>query len=144
MAVNVGQRNVADTPGNRALYACDEARRLAIHTIKICNNQNIFLPEYQSALTNRIIALAVDIFTNAYGANNILVNKEPARWHERHRMQELAVNECNRLLALIQLAKTLFHLKTQKVKYWGEMTIKTRNYLQKWKDGDVERYGHLR
>lgn len=59
-------------------------------------------------------------------------------------MQELAVNECNRLLALIQLAKTLFHLKTKKVKYWGEMTIKTRNYLQKWKDGDVERYGHLR
>lgn len=41
MAVNVGQRNVADTPGNRALYACDEARRLAIHTIKICNSQNI-------------------------------------------------------------------------------------------------------
>lgn len=50
MAVNLGQRNVADTPGNRALYACDEARHLAIHTIKICNNQNIFLPEYQSAL----------------------------------------------------------------------------------------------
>ena len=38
MAVNVGQRNVVDTPGNRALYACDEARHLAIHTIKICNN----------------------------------------------------------------------------------------------------------
>lgn len=41
MAVNVGQRNVADTPGNRALYACDEARRLAIHTIKNGGNQKM-------------------------------------------------------------------------------------------------------
>lgn len=55
MAVNVGQRNVPDTPQNRQLDACWKARELAIHTIKICNNKNIFLPEYQSALRGIIV-----------------------------------------------------------------------------------------
>ena len=141
MAVNAGQRHVPDTAGNRALDACEYARELAIHTIKICNNKNIFKPEYQSALTNRIIAIAVDIYTNAWGANNILVGDNAENWHERHRLQELAANECNRLIALIQIAKTLFHLRQKKVKYWGNMTLKTRNYIQKWKEKDIERYG---
>jgi hypothetical protein len=92
-------------------------------------------------LTNRIIAIAVDIYTNAWGANNILVGDNAENWHERHRLQELAANECNRLIALIQIAKTLFHLRQKKVKYWGDMTIKTRNYIQKWKEKDIERYG---
>lgn len=141
--VNAGQRHIPDTPKNRSLDACEQARQLALHTIKICNNKNIFLPEYQSALTNKIIYLATDIYSNAWGANNIMVGENPERWKERRRLQELAGNECNRLLALINLAKTLFHLKQKKVKYWGDMTIKTRNFIQKWKESDVSRYGHL-
>lgn len=53
MAVKVGERNVPDTPQNRQLDAAWEARELALYTIKICNNKNIFLPEYQSALTRK-------------------------------------------------------------------------------------------
>ena len=52
MAVNVGQRNVPDTPANRQLEACQKAMDLAIHTIQICKNKNIFVEEYQDALTN--------------------------------------------------------------------------------------------
>lgn len=143
MAVNAGQRHVPDTASNRGLDACIYARKLALHTIRICRNKNIFIPEYDTALTNKIINLATDIFCNAWGANNILVKDDKARWNERRRLQELAANECNRLLALISLAKSLFHLKSKKVKYWGELTILTRNYIQKWKEKDVERYGHL-
>lgn len=141
MSVVEGERNVPDTPQNRGLYACDCARLLAIHTIKICNNKNIFLPEYQNAMTDKIISVATNIFVNAWGANNIKVDNDPERWRNRHRSQELSVNECNQLLGLIQIAKTLFHLKSKKVKYWGELTIKTRNYLQKWKESDVKRFG---
>lgn len=141
MSVVEGKRNVPDTPQNRGLYACDCARQLVIHTIKICNNKNIFLPEYQNAMTDKIVEVATDIFVNAWGANNIRVDNDPERWRNRHNLQELSVNECNRLLGLIQIAKTLFHLKSKKVKYWGELTIKTRNYLQKWKESDVKRYG---
>ena len=56
MAVNVGQRNVPDTPANRQLEACQKAMELALHTIKVCNNKKIFTVEYQEALTNDIIS----------------------------------------------------------------------------------------
>lgn len=80
MSVNVGQRHTPDTASNRALDACVKARELAAHTIKICSNENIFLPKYQTALTNKVIDLATDIFSNAYGANCIKVDGNPERW----------------------------------------------------------------
>lgn len=143
MAVNVGQRNVPDNPQNRALQACELARMLAVHTIKICKNTNIFLPEYQTALTDDLIRLSKDIFIHVWMANNIKVDKSPQRWIERDRLQNLAANECNGLLASIALAKRLFHLKSKKVKYWGEKTIETRNKIRRWHEIDVERYGYL-
>ena len=54
MAVKVGERNVPDTPQNRQLDAVWYARELALYTIKICQNKNIFIPEYQSSLTDDI------------------------------------------------------------------------------------------
>ena len=97
MAVNVGQRNVPDTPQNRQLDACWKARELAIHTIKICNNKNIFLPEYQSALTDDIIRTAKNIFVNVWTANNIMV-KSQRQWDYRSQYQQKAI-----LTAIISL-----------------------------------------
>lgn len=57
MAVNVGQRNVPDTPANRQLDACLKARELAEHTIRCCGNRKIFLPEYDGGITNDLLAL---------------------------------------------------------------------------------------
>ena len=80
MAVNVGQRNVPDTPQNRQLDAGIKAKELALHTIKICNNKKIFLPEYQSALTDDIIRLSKDIYLKVRRSNNIRMDvKDPAR-----------------------------------------------------------------
>ena len=42
MAVNVGQRNVPDTPANRQLIACEKAMELCLHTIKICKNKKTY------------------------------------------------------------------------------------------------------
>ena len=42
MAVNVGQRNVPDTPQNQQLQACTKAKELALHTLAICKNKNVF------------------------------------------------------------------------------------------------------
>ena len=39
MAVNVGQRNVPDTPQYRGLKANELALNLSIHTIKITSNK---------------------------------------------------------------------------------------------------------
>lgn len=141
MAVNVGQRNVPDTPANRQLEACQKAMELALHTIKICNNKNIFTVEYQEALTNDIIRCAKDIYVFAWNGNNVYVTKDNGRWEQREKLQLLAISKCNELLALINIARRLFHLKGSKVKYWSQMTIDTRMILRKWHEANAKQYG---
>lgn len=139
MAVNVGERNVPDTPQNRQLEACWKARGLALHTIKICNNKNIFLPEFQSSLTDDLIRTAKDIYINAWTANNIRVTTQQ-HWRYRSELQMKAILQCNNLLAMISLARALFHLKSKKTAYWSELTIETRNMLKNWHKSDMKRY----
>ena len=141
MAVNVGQRNVPDTPQNRQLEACEKAMELALHTIKICKNKKIFVEEYQDALTNDIIRCSKDIYIQAWTGNNVYVSKENGRWKERELHQRNAIQKCNELLALINIARRLFHLKGTKVKYWSEMTIATRLLLGKWRESTLKQYG---
>ena len=142
MAVKVGERNVPDTPQNRQLEAAWEARELALYTIQICNNKNIFREEYQSSLTDDIIRTAKDIYIHAWTANNIRVTGSERKelFAYRNKLQRQAIMDCNNLLALIGLARPLFHLKGKKVKYWSEKAIKTRNYIKRWKESDQDRY----
>ena len=62
MAVNVGQRNVPDTPQNKQLQACTKAKELALHTLAICKNKNVFTEDYKNILTDDIVSTAKDIF----------------------------------------------------------------------------------
>lgn len=124
MAVAEGERSQSK------LEVIVRALDLATYTIRITNNQKIFLPEYRSSLTDDIIRTA----------NNILV-KSADDWKMRKALQERAARNCNNLLALIQLAKTIFHLKSKRVKYWSEKTIDVRGYLRSWRDADSKRYG---
>lgn len=145
MSVNKSERNVPDTPQNRHLDAAWKARGLALHTIKICGNKNIFLPEYQSSLTDDIIQLSKDIYIKVRRSNNIRMDvKDPARkaenWATRSRLQVSAYLDCNDMLYLIELARALFHLKGKKAEYWSKLTLETREYIKRWHEGDVDRY----
>ena len=142
MAVKAGERNVPDTPQNRQLNAVWYARELAVYTIQICKNKKVFLPEYQSALTDDIIRTAKDIYINAWTANNIRVTEKNKKelWAWRSKLQRQAILDCNNLLALIGLAYPLFHLKGKRIEYWSEQTLKVRNYIKKWRESDVDRY----
>lgn len=74
--------------------------------------------------------------------NNIRVTnqeREELRTY-RNNLQRQAILDCNNLLALIGLARPLFHLKGKKVKYWSEKVIKTRNYIKRWRESDQKRY----
>lgn len=73
VSVNAGQRNVPETPANIQLDACWLARGVALHAIKICTNKNIFLTEYQTALTDDLIRTAKNIYIYVWTANNINV-----------------------------------------------------------------------
>lgn len=119
-----------------------KANDLATYTIRITKNPKVFLPEYQTALTDDIIRAAKNVFIHAWTANNIRV-VERDDWAERKRLQEQAAQECNNLLALIQIAKPVYHLKAKRVKYWGQKIIDARNAIRDWKAGDNKRYGKL-
>ena len=141
MSVNVGQRNVPDTPQNRQLDACEMAMNLALHTIKICENKKIFTVEYQEALTDDIIRCAKDIYIFAWNGNNVYVQPDNGRWPERKKLQIAAISKCNELLALINIARRLFHLKVTKVRYWTQMVVDTRGLIRRWHDANAKQYG---
>jgi len=141
MAVNAGERNVPDTPQNRQLEACEKAMNLAIHTIQICKNKKIFTVEYQDALTNDIIRCAKDVYIYAWEANNTYVSElGDGRWPQREKLQFLAISKCDELIALINIARRLFHLKGKKVRYWTQLVIDTRAMLRKWHDANAKQY----
>ena len=73
MAVNAGQRNVPDTPQNQQLQACTKAKELALHTLAICKNKNVFTEDYKNILTDDIVETAKDVFVYAFSANDIRV-----------------------------------------------------------------------
>ena len=114
---------------------------LAIHTIQICRNKNIFVEEYQDALTNDIIRCAKDIYIYAWSGNNVYVKPDNGRWPEREKYQKAAIMKCNELLALINMARRLFHLKGKKVRYWSQMTIDARALLVRWHEANAKQYG---
>jgi hypothetical protein len=140
MAVPEGQR------GERKLETLMKARDLATYTIRICVNPKVFLPQYQNALTDKIIDTATEIFIKCDSANNILIRSDFDKIelqnliNERKLLQEQACECCNRLLGLMQIAQPIFHLSTKRIKYWGGMTIEVRNHIRKWKESDRKRF----
>lgn len=149
MSVNKSERNVPDTPQNRHLDAAWKARGLAIHTMRICKNKNIFLPEYQSALTDDLIKISKDIYLKVRRSNNIRMDvKDPERkaenWTARSRLQISAYLDCNELLYQIDLARGLFHLKGKKAEYWSGLALETREYIKRWHESDIDRYKYIR
>lgn len=112
---------------------------MACYTITITSNENIFLPKYKSALTDKIIADSIDIYRMTWEANNIRVRKQEDA-EERFRLQMKAKSMCNDLLALIGLAKPMFHLKTKRIEHWARMIIETRETIVKWHEANVEQY----
>ena len=116
-----------------------QARSLASYTINITKNQKTFPPEYNNGITNNIIETATNIYMNCWTANNIYVDSIEDM-QERLWLQEKACNDCNNLLALIQLAQPIFHLKTKRIKFWGSKTIEVRNKIRKWNESDKKRY----
>lgn len=115
---------------------------LAKYTLEIMGNEKSFNPKFQ-VLADKLIAAALDIYTNAWDANNINVSNSAERWNKRKGLQESAILACNRMLGLLPLAKTVYHLTGKRIKFWGGSIIETRNLLTGWKESDTKRYGHL-
>ena len=143
MAVVVGRRNVRDNEFNNRCYAVDATLELALHTIKLCQNEKIFLPEYKEAITDRLLDTSMNIYLNTYRANNINATKNIKNYNERDSRQRAAISLCGDLLALINLAKRAFHLRSNKVNFWIGKVVSAKKLLIKWNEADYERYHNM-
>ena len=90
-----------------------KARDLACYTIKISINEKIFDPQYKTVITDKIVSDAIDIYRKVWMANNIKVNKNQDAWTKRSKLQMEAKDLCNDMLALVGIAKPLFHLTSK-------------------------------
>ena len=114
---------------------------LVTYTPRITRNEKIFLPEYKGCITDDIVETAKNIYIDSWDANNIRVLKRgDSNWEERNRLQLRAATNCNRLLTLIGIAKTSFHLKSKRDKYWVGKVLKIRGMIRNWNESDSERY----
>ena len=90
-----------------------KARELAVYTIQITHNKNVF-SDYDTVV-NDLQKLGKDIFIGLWYANNCDLRTEPEL---RLQYQKKAIRDCYALLATIQLAQPLYHLKLKRVEYW--------------------------
>ena len=133
MSVPVNQR----TEGK--LEACVKAHDLCCYTIQITSNPKNFPEKFQRALTDKIVATAIDIHTLAWSANNVYVNSAED-YKNRIRLQEQAAIKCNVLISLIEVAHRVYHLSGKRVYYWTGKVVEVRNLIRGWRDSDRKRY----
>ena len=120
------------------LEACVKAHDLCCYTLQITANKKIFIEDFQRSLTDKIVSVAIGIHTDCWTANNIYV-KSKNEYCERRRLQDEAARKCNILLSLIDIAKSLFHLSSKRVYFWGKQTIEARNLIRAWRESDAKR-----
>lgn len=133
MSVPVNQR----TQGK--LEVAVKSHDLAVYTLQITKNKKIFTEDYQDAITDKIIATALNIHCLARSANDTPMDSEEY-FAERLKLQAKAVSQCNILLGLIDIAKPLFHLANKRVMYWGSKVTDTRKLIRAWSNADRKRY----
>ena len=134
MSVNAGDRIEGK------LEVLVKARKLASYTIHICCNEKWFPQKYKNAIIDKIVNTATDIFIKCWTANNILVNGDKEKAIKRCRLQVEAHDDCNNLLAMIEIAHEVFHLTSKRMKYWGELIIAVRNLILAWNKSDSKRF----
>lgn len=133
MSVPVNQRNKSK------FEVLVKTRELVKYTLTIAKNEKVFTPEYQMMLTNDVVDTAKNAFIRCWTANNIRVTNA-AQARQRKQLQEKAILDCNNLLALIDLSKSVYHLKNKRIKYWAENVIEVRKLIKDWSMSDTKRY----
>lgn len=124
--------------GEGKFITLTKALELATYTINITDNKKIFVPEHDKT-TAEIVYIARDIYHRIRVANNIIVrSKEDLLL--RRKFQNEAIDQCELLLTEIQIAKLLFHLRTKRIQYWGNLVEDVKHRVRNWRNSDYCRY----
>lgn len=125
------------------LEALVKAQDLATYTLRVTSNRNKFPAEY-SPLSDEIAELGIRIFVDCHKANRLNLK---SKFAERQALQQDALDCLENLLALMNLAGTVYHLDSRRVGrvdigelgYWGQLAVDTINLIKKWKESDQSR-----
>lgn len=120
-----------------------KAQALASYTAKIISNENNFDPEIDDEIIKRIKNCAYDIYTKSWSANGIHAESNEVNRRMRYELQEEAITKCRELMALIGIAKQIFHISSKRMKYWSEKIMEVQALIQAWKESDIKRYGKV-
>jgi hypothetical protein len=118
------------------------AEQLAHYSDQITDNQKNFPPGQGTALVKSLKQWSLEIYMYCYRANYIRVEGR-ADYMERRRFQDMAIQRCEDMLPVLQLAKRRYHLSTKRMLYWGGMVIDVRDKIRAWKESDRKRYANL-
>ena len=118
-----------------------KAQFLAVYTSKILANEGIFDPNVDRALIERIRKCAYDIYIKSWQANKIRAETNEINRAMRYKLQEEAILLCDEIHACIGIAKSVYHIRQRRMKYWSGLITETRRLIQAWKESDADRYG---
>ncbi len=118
-----------------------KAQFLAVYTSKILTNENIFDPNVDRASIERIRKCAHDIYIKSWQANKIRAETNEINRAMRYKLQEEAILLCDEIHACIGIAKSVFHIRQRRMKYWSSLITEVRKLIQAWKESDADRYG---
>lgn len=108
-----------------------KAKDLHKHTLLLTNNENKFTVNYRE-LTASICRHSEEVFIKCYLANEIFAKSKEAV-ARRVELQTEAIQSCDALLALIDLAYSFFKLRGKAVEYWSSLVIEERELITAWK-----------
>lgn len=119
------------------------ARRLYTHTAKIMANPKVFAPanDFAGATLWKLHDTTLDIYLKIWTANRINAARHPERAGHRLQLQAEALEQCRMLLALMELAKSQFHLDAGKFWHWANMAHLLGQRVNAWYKSDLKRYG---
>ena len=124
------------------LEVITNAINLAKHTMRLTHNEKHFPKRYRWMITQKIVNTALDIVTNVRKANNIRI-EEKSDLLQRRQYQIDALNDCETLLTLIEIAYSMFNLESGSVEYWTGLIVKQEQLISKWRKSDRDRHREL-
>lgn len=139
MSVNVGQRNVPNTPANTQLEALQKLKKFRHHTILITKNKKYFLKEYDDLITNPMVALVVQIVGDCDVANKIYVSSYDD-FVRRYKLQKRAIENMSRVMSYMEAIQDAVHLRLHRYLYWLQLYEESYEKLKSWHKSDIKRY----
>lgn len=136
MSVPVGKR------GKSKFEPLMKSQKVAKHILIITANEKIFNLSHK-ALIEDINHCAENIYIKAYMANNIYA-KSIESYEQRIKLETEAIIDCKSLLAFMDLAWQIFHLKSNKVEYVAKITNEAEKSLQAWRKSDKEKLKNIK